>query len=212
MFGRFIVLTTFLMVSSTALMGAALIQGFICNDDRCCYPEGRCFPRDDLEEEAARRTRENRLGATPPRSAPQSPSTTDNNIGKAGSPPPSNRILETGYAKLGEVGEEKPGYGLYSYVLITSNSSKSVALLSEIFKVIPNVKDAGASPKQINILYIPFLKEKENEFVVATKSIEHARREIRQVILQLPNGSNDTCPFVQPTGRRSQPIMWRRFV
>jgi hypothetical protein len=84
--------------------------------------------------------------------------------------PKSPRILETGYARLGIVGEEKPGYGLYSYVLITSNSNKSVALLNEIFKVIPNVKNTAASPNQINILYIPFVKEKENEFSVAAQS------------------------------------------
>jgi hypothetical protein len=234
MFGRLIVSTAFLMVSATALMG----QGFTCNDDRCCYPDGRCFrlPRpsetkaDEAEKarqaaearaaeaEKARQAAEARAaeadkarqaaearaaeadkarqaaepeiavplqrpgvqfpGAPPAGPAPQSPSTT----GQAPPPrrptivaapsPPSLRILETGYAKLGEVGEEKPGYGLYSYVLITSNSSKSVALLNEIFKVIPNVQNTGALPKQINILYIPFLKEKENEFAVAAKSIE----------------------------------------
>jgi hypothetical protein len=94
----------------------------------------------------------------------------------AGSPgsatpvPTSPRILETGYARLSKVGEEKPGYGLYSYVLITSYSDKSVALLNEIFKVVPNVQNTGSLPKQINILYIPFLKEKENEFAVAARS------------------------------------------
>jgi tetratricopeptide (TPR) repeat protein len=88
----------------------------------------------------------------------------------AGAARPPLRILETGYARLGAVGEEKPGYGLYSYVLITSYSDKSAALLNEIFKVIPNVKNTAASPNQINILYIPFLKEKENEFSVATQS------------------------------------------
>ena len=84
--------------------------------------------------------------------------------------PKSPRILETGYARLGAVGEEKRGYGLYSYILITSYSNKSVSLLNEIFKVIPNVKNTAASPDQINILYIPFVKEKENEFSVAAQS------------------------------------------
>jgi hypothetical protein len=86
--------------------------------------------------------------------------------------PSQPRILETGYARLGSVGAEKPGYGLYSYVLITSNSNKSVALLNEIFKVIPNVQSVGALPKQINILYVPFVKEKENEFAIAAQSID----------------------------------------
>jgi hypothetical protein len=151
MFGRFIVLTAFLMVSATALMG----QGFTCKDDRCCYPDGRCFPRNDPRiVEEIRRAEE--AAAAENVTASQS----------------RQRILETGYAKLGMAGEEKSGYGLYSYVLITSYSNKSVALLNEIFKIIPNVQDAGALPKQINILYIPFFYYKGNEFVVAAKSIE----------------------------------------
>ena len=245
MFVRFVVLTgAFLMVSATALMG----QGFTCNDDRCCYPDGRCFrlprPSEDkaAEAEKARQAAEAKAAeaerqaaeakaaevekarqapplqrpdlqlAPPaaPRPVPQSPSTT----GQAPSPgavrpvpqspsttgqaPSSNpirnnsttvgssegsstisadlarlrrgRILETGYARLSEVGEEKLGYGLYSYVLITSYSNKSVALLDEIFKTIPNVKDTGALPNQINILYVPFFKEKENDFAVAARS------------------------------------------
>jgi hypothetical protein len=120
--------------------------------------------------------------AAPPRAGPSigpgaHPSVGSDRVGNtAGTPatgtpaPTSPRILETGYAKLGEVGEEKPGYGLYSYVLVTSFSTKSVALLNEIFKVIPNVQSAGASPRQINILYIPFLKEKEREFTAAQSS------------------------------------------
>jgi hypothetical protein len=239
MFGRFVVITAFLMVSATPLMG----QSFTCNDDRCCYADGRCFrlPRpsetksDDAEKarqaaeakaaeaEKARQAAEAKaaeadkarqavdlrnelskskvpagsipghpdqtvvkppptpvpppaLGGRPAPSVGQRPTGTPAqecpNCRVVSATPSSGRILETGYAKLGEVGQEKPGYGLYSYVLITSNSSKSVALLNEIFKVIPNVQDAGALPKQINILYIPFLKEKENEFVVAAKLIE----------------------------------------
>jgi hypothetical protein len=243
MFVRFVVLTgAFLMVAATALMG----QGFTCNDDRCCYPDGRCFrlprPSEDkaAEAEKARQAAEAKAAeaekarqapslqrpdlqlAPPaaPRPVPQSPST----IGQAPSPgavrpvpqfpsstsqapspgaarpvpqsqaPSSNpigndsttvgsstisadlprlrrgRILETGYARLSEVGEEKLGYGLYSYVLITSYSNKSVALLDEIFKAIPNVKDTGALPNQINILYVPFFKEKEDDFAVAARS------------------------------------------
>ena len=120
--------------------------------------------------------------AAPPRARPSivpgaHPSVGSDRVGNTsgtpvtGAPAPiSPRILETGYAKLGEVGEEKSGYGLYSYVLITSYSTKSVALLNEIFKVIPNVQSAGASPRQINILYIPFLKEKEREFTAAQSS------------------------------------------
>jgi hypothetical protein len=202
MFGRFIVLAiTFLMVSATALIG----QGLTCTEDRCCYPNGRCFPRvvrpeTELhrapleapvpEGEHRRSAPAEELPAAPPlRPAPQSPSNSgqarpnlgpSEREGPAGAPTsgipgsvaaaPAPRILETGYARLGSVGEEKSGYGLYSYVLITSPSNKSVALLNEIFKVVPNVQNAGALPKNINILYIPFLKEKENEFADAARS------------------------------------------
>jgi hypothetical protein len=90
--------------------------------------------------------------------------------GSVAAAPSPRRILETGYARLDSVGAEKPGYGLYSYILITSYSNKSVKLLDEIFKVIPNIKNTAASPNQINILYIPFVKEKENEFSIAAQS------------------------------------------
>jgi hypothetical protein len=174
MFVRFVVLTgAFLVVSATASIG----QSFICHDDRCCYPDGRCVPAAEAkaakaaEEEKARQADEARGAAEAERKAGEArgAAEAERKAGearaKATASPSPGRILETGYARLSKVGEEKPGYGLYSYVLITSYSDKAVALLSEIFKAIPDVKNAGASPKQINILYIPFL-EKENEFVL----------------------------------------------
>jgi hypothetical protein len=56
---------------------------------------------------------------------------------------PANRILDTGYERLREVGGEQKGYGLYSYVLIPAASPASAALLNEIFKVIPHIRSTG---------------------------------------------------------------------
>ena len=54
MFGRFVVLTiTFLVVLTTASMGQSVLR-YRCSDDRCCYPDGRCFSRHVLEGQLPR--------------------------------------------------------------------------------------------------------------------------------------------------------------
>jgi hypothetical protein len=85
-------------------------------------------------------------------------------IAKSQSP---SRILDTGYERLREVGGEQKGYGLYSYVLIPAASQASAALLNEIFEVIPDIRSTGASPSQLNILYIPFRYGKDADFARA---------------------------------------------
>jgi hypothetical protein len=79
----------------------------------------------------------------------------------------ANRILDTGYERLREVGGEQKGYGLYSYVLIPAASPASAALLNEIFKVIPHIRSTGALPLQLNILHIPFQNGKDADFAKA---------------------------------------------
>jgi hypothetical protein len=74
------------------------------------------------------------------------------------------RILDTGYDRLSALGGEAPGYGLYSYVLIPAASKSSIALIREIFRVFPAVKETGAARSQINILYLPFRKQKQAVF------------------------------------------------
>src|SRR5262249_9389548 len=83
----------------------------------------------------------------------------------------SLRILETGYSPLPEVGKEKAGYGLYSYVILSSNSDRSSALLSEVFKVIPGIQDTAAPPQQTNILYIPTLKEQAGHWAIKARTL-----------------------------------------
>jgi hypothetical protein len=68
---------------------------------------------------------------------------------------PLRMLLETGRAQLTDLGKEAPGYGLYSYAILTSNSNRSATFLKEVFDLIPTVEDNGAEPSQINILYLP---------------------------------------------------------
>jgi hypothetical protein len=86
--------------------------------------------------------------------------------GTAYVPPPPARILETGYEHLIKLGGEAYGYGLYSYILIPGQSSKSAAFLHEIFKVVPGIKDTAAARSQLNILYIPFREEKQPQWLM----------------------------------------------
>jgi hypothetical protein len=74
------------------------------------------------------------------------------------------KILETGYGHLQGLGKEEAGYGLYSYAVLTSPSSRSAAFLGEIFKSIPPIEDTAASRAQLNIFYIPIKKEKMADF------------------------------------------------
>jgi hypothetical protein len=87
-----------------------------------------------------------------------------------------DRILDTGYDRLLELGGEKPGYGLYSYVLIPTVSKPSVALIKEIFSVFPPATSTAAAPSQINILYLPFRKQKLAEYL--KKSIDQKQAEV----------------------------------
>jgi hypothetical protein len=84
---------------------------------------------------------------------------------------PGVRILETGYSSLPELGKEQPGYGLYSYIILSSNSDRSSALLSEVFKSIPSIQGTAAPKKQTNILYIPIMKEKVTDFTNKAKTL-----------------------------------------
>jgi hypothetical protein len=79
--------------------------------------------------------------------------------------PSHKRILDTGYDRLLELGAEGPGYGLYSYVLIPAASKTSVALIREIISVFPTVESAAAARSQINILYLPFRKQRLAEYL-----------------------------------------------
>jgi hypothetical protein len=56
------------------------------------------------------------------------------------------------------------GYGLYSYAILPSNSERAALFLKEVFKSIPAIGNIQALPAQLNILYVPLLKDKEAAF------------------------------------------------
>jgi hypothetical protein len=74
------------------------------------------------------------------------------------------RILETGYSHLMEFGKEAEGYGLYSYAILPMYSERATQFLGELFRSVPSIKDTSARPDQLNIFYVPLLKEKEVEY------------------------------------------------
>jgi hypothetical protein len=71
------------------------------------------------------------------------------------------RILETGYSQLSEFGKEEDGYGLYSYAILPSDSTRAALFLGEVFKQIPSIGNTAAQRSQLNIFYIPLLAGKE---------------------------------------------------
>jgi hypothetical protein len=74
------------------------------------------------------------------------------------------RILETGYSQLPQLGKEVPGYGLYSYAILPSDSRRGALFLAEVFKEIPSISDIPTRPAQVNIFYIPVRSEKAGDF------------------------------------------------
>jgi hypothetical protein len=74
------------------------------------------------------------------------------------------RILETGYSQLSQLGKEEPGYGLYSYAILPSDSRRGARFLAEVFKEIPSIGDIPTKPAQVNIFYIPVRSEKAGDF------------------------------------------------
>jgi len=78
-------------------------------------------------------------------------------------------ILETGFSTLTERGKEAGGYGLYSYALVVSDSSRSAAFLAELFRSTPSIHDTAASPAQTNIFYVPLQKDKLIDFAAEAR-------------------------------------------
>ena len=81
-------------------------------------------------------------------------------------------ILATGFSQLPELGKEEPGYGLYSYAVLSFNSDRASAFLGEIFKSVHTIQDTPGNRAQLNIFYLPIKKEAAGDFENATKSLE----------------------------------------
>jgi hypothetical protein len=64
-------------------------------------------------------------------------------------------IHETAYTYLAQFGEEKDGYGLYSYVLFPHPSLRAKAFLENLFATTGAAAESRIAPENINILYLP---------------------------------------------------------
>lgn len=80
------------------------------------------------------------------------------------------RILDTGYAHLTALGKEQPGYGLYSYAILPSASTRANAFLTEMFKQVGDIASRPAPRQQLNILYLPMQGDKQMQFTVLQKT------------------------------------------
>jgi hypothetical protein len=80
-------------------------------------------------------------------------------------------ILDSGYALLPGAAKEEIGYGLYSYAILTSDSGRSAALLSELFKSFPQIDNLEAKRAQLNILYIPTKNSEISKFADESKKL-----------------------------------------
>ncbi|RJF74353.1 hypothetical protein [Rhodopseudomonas palustris] len=77
---------------------------------------------------------------------------------------PRQRILDTGWSRLLEVGRETPGYGLYSYVLLPAHSPRAETFLARLFTEVPGIETLPAQLAQLNVLYVPLRQDKEGDF------------------------------------------------
>jgi hypothetical protein len=70
--------------------------------------------------------------------------------------PATLRIIDNGYEFLYTQGAEKPGFGLYTYVLLTPASpERAKALLDAILASTPRVTAFGGDIAHIDVIYIP---------------------------------------------------------
>jgi hypothetical protein len=105
--------------------------------------------------------------AAPVARPPQPPAGSQRPITTVTSPSagaPRQRIIDTGYGQLTEIGGEAPDFGLYSYVILPTPSERATRLLTEIFTDVPAISDLPTNPPQHNILYIPLRKESAARF------------------------------------------------
>jgi hypothetical protein len=84
--------------------------------------------------------------------------------------PKGLNIVDTGYSLLTKLGSEEPGYGLYSYAIITSKTPLTIAFMKEVFENVPAAEFLGSEKSILNILYIPLDGTKKQEFIDFRKS------------------------------------------
>jgi hypothetical protein len=115
---------------------------------------------------------------------------------------PTSPIVENGYEFLYARGSERPGFGLYSYVLLTQSSpERAKAFLRAVFALTPHASAFGADIAQVNVIYIPSTKGTKQGAVVANADDATARynfdlaRALIQSICQAPKigGGVQSC-------------------
>lgn len=119
------------------------------------------------------------------------------------------RIVGNVYDYLFEPGTEKPGCGLYSYVLFPVDTSRSESLLDVVFATMSFVERSGLSCNNLNVLYLPTKAEswdnlltftryklrQNNAAVFIDKFYDYAlaRQLLGQVCLEPPNALREVC-------------------
>jgi hypothetical protein len=90
---------------------------------------------------------------------------------------PTSPIVENGYEFLYDKGSERPGFGLYSYALLTPSSpERTKAFLQAVFALTPHVTAFGADIAQVNVIYIPLVKDAKQGAAGATNASEATAR------------------------------------
>src|SRR5208283_2696661 len=72
-------------------------------------------------------------------------------------------ILETVFSPLYQLGGEEDDYGLFSYLLIPSDSPRAEKLVNDIFSSVPTKLKRAADRDRVNILYIPTKSDSETD-------------------------------------------------
>jgi len=84
---------------------------------------------------------------------------------------PAGPISDTGYSELTTLGGEARGYGLYSYVIVTANTPRTVAFMKALFKSIPSAAVFIGNKLRVNIVHVPVIGSKKTEFLALKKSL-----------------------------------------
>ena len=81
-------------------------------------------------------------------------------LGKPPVPARPSPIVASVYHYLTRPGAESPAYGLYSYVLLPSRSSRAEKLLSELFGTTPFASIEGITVPSLHVIQLPARREK----------------------------------------------------
>jgi hypothetical protein len=166
-----------------ALAGLALVVGSVtvvtaqeqcrCRIGGVCVPDSRCAPRPTTRSRTIDPAPPSaRLEATVPGfDLPTTPGPNGRrNHRYLASRGPASTIADTAYAHLTAPGREKPGYGLYSYAIMPSNTPHAAAFLAEIFSQVKDAESRPISPDRLNVLYLPMQGDKRVQFSVLQKT------------------------------------------